>query len=497
MTHRTIRRTYQAFFLLLFLFLLTAGRTGWIRGWPVDLFFHLDPLLAVGTMLSSRSLHGWLALSLVVVLATLLMGRVFCGWFCPLGCLNDAVGPLRHRRRGDRRHINLPRPLFRAKYYLLAGFLVASVFGTLLVGLFDPLSLLARGLQSLVGPLLAGAGIPLFSHDPRFPGGILPAMLLAAVLLANLAIPRFWCRALCPLGAMLGLLSRWAPFGIRRDTETCTRCGICELSCNGAATPSADVAHSECVACLNCRTVCPEGAIAFGQTGAPLPECRVPDIGRRQAALAVLAGLLAWPVIRTSSPSPTSPSPRRIRPPGALPEPDFLARCARCGMCARSCPTGVVQLATSEAGVEGLWTPVMRFDVGYCEASCVLCGQVCPTGAIQALTPARKLGRESPDQPPVRVGTAFYDWGRCLPWAMDTPCVVCEEVCPVSPKAIWTREVAVKQRDGTTVLLKRPQVDPSLCTGCGICQYHCPVKDQPAIRVSPVGESRGESFLLS
>jgi formate hydrogenlyase subunit 6/NADH:ubiquinone oxidoreductase subunit I len=166
-------------------------------------------------------------------------------------------------------------------------------------------------------------------------------------------------------------------------------------------------------------------------------------------------------------------------------------------MCARSCPTGVIQLATSEAGIEGFWTPVMRFDAGYCEVSCVLCGHVCPTGAIQALTPSAKLGQESPDRGPVRIGTAFYDLGRCLPWAMDTPCVVCEEVCPVSPKAIWTREVVIQARDGSTVTLKRPQIDPTRCTGCGICQYHCPVKDLPAIRVSAVGESRGEKFLLS
>lgn len=496
MTHRAVRRSYQAFFLAVFLLLLGAGRTGWIRGWPVELFFHADPLLAIGTMLSSRTLHEALLLSLATVVATVFLGRAFCGWICPLGGLNDAVGSLR-TRRGDRRRANAPRAVFRTKYYLLAGFLVAALLGSLLVGLLDPLSLLARGLQSLIGPVLAGAGIPLFGHDPTFPGGLLPAVLLAGVLLANLVVPRFWCRALCPLGALLGLASRWAPFGIRRDTEACTACGVCERSCHGAATPSGDVRRSECITCMNCRTVCPEGAIAFGSLGRPLPERPAPDVDGRRAALAVLAGLVAWPVIRSSSPSPATASERRIRPPGAVPEPEFLARCARCGMCARACPTGVIQLAASEAGVEGVWTPVMRFDVGYCEVSCVLCGHVCPTGAIQALTPARKLGRESPGQSPVKVGTAFYEWGRCLPWAMDTPCVVCEEVCPVSPKAIWTREVTVTGRDGSSVVLKRPQVDPALCIGCGVCQHHCPVKDRPAIRVSSVGESRGETFLLS
>lgn len=497
MTHRTLRRTYQVFFLALFLFLLVVGRTGWIRGWPVDLFFHADPLLAIGTMLSSRTLHGWLALSLAVVLATMFLGRVFCGWVCPLGTLNDAIG---HGSRGgaaQKRRANAPRALFRAKYYFLAGFLVAALLGTLLVGVLDPLSLLARGLQSLVGPLLAGVGVPLFSHGVHLPGGILPALLLVAVLTANRLIPRLWCRAFCPLGALLGLLSRYAPFGICRDTAACTKCGVCELSCNGAATPSLDVRRSECVVCMNCRTTCPEGAIAYGRAGAPVPERRAPDVTGRRAALAALAGLVAWPAIRAGSIPPTRAAQRRVRPPGALPEDEFLARCARCGLCARSCPTGVIQLATSEAGVEGIWTPVMRFDAGYCEVSCVLCGHVCPTGAIKALTPARKLGREEAGQAPVKIGTAFYDRGRCLPWAMDRPCVVCEEVCPVSPKAIWSHDVTVQTRDGAALTLKRPQVDPSRCIGCGICQYHCPVEDRPAIRVSAVGESRGGAFLLS
>ncbi|MBN1424679.1 4Fe-4S binding protein [Candidatus Fermentibacteria bacterium] len=497
MTHRALRRTYQTFFLLLFLFLLTVGRTGWIRGWPVDLFFHADPLLAIGTMLSSRSLHGGLALSLGVVLATVFLGRVFCGWVCPLGTLNDAIGWRGRGSAAKQRAANAPRALFRTKYYLLVGFLVAALLGTLLAGMLDPLSLVARGLQTLVGPLLAGVGVPLFSHDVYLPGGILPALLLASVLAANRFIPRLWCKAFCPLGALLGLLSRYAPFGIGRDSALCTSCGVCDLTCSGAATPSAELARSECVVCMNCRTRCPEGALSYGRVGAPVPERRPPGIDGRRAALAAVVGLVAWPAIRAGSPSPAEAAERRVRPPGAVPEDEFLARCARCGLCARSCPTGVIQLATSEAGVEGIWTPVMRFDAGYCEVSCVLCGHVCPTGAIQALTPARKLGREADEQTPVKIGTAFYDRGRCLPWAMDRPCVVCEEVCPVSPKAIWTQDATVQTRDGEAITLKRPQVDPARCIGCGICQYHCPVEDRPAIRVSAVGESRGGPFLLS
>ena len=139
--------------------------------------------------------------------------------------------------------------------------------------------------------------------------------------------------------------------------------------------------------------------------------------------------------------------------------------------------------------------------IGYCETSCVLCSQVCPTGAIWEITPKEKgwsVDVSSAAAKPVRLGTAFYDRGRCLPWAMDTPCVVCQEVCPISPKAIFTREIEIVNRWGKNVKLVRPYVDPTLCNGCGICEHECPVKDYRAIRVTAVGEtrSRDRSLLL-
>ncbi len=127
--------------------------------------------------------------------------------------------------------------------------------------------------------------------------------------------------------------------------------------------------------------------------------------------------------------------------------------------------------------------------IGYCEHHCVFCGQVCPTGAILPISVAEKVGKK-PFKQPVKLGTAFYDRGRCLPWAMQTPCIVCEEVCPTSPKAIWYRTVERPGRDGFPVTLKRPFVDPTLCIGCGVCENKCPVEDKAAIRVTSVGESR-------
>ena len=491
MTSRHIRIVYQAFFLGLFLLLLIMSRTGWISAYPVDLFFWFDPLIALGTILADWTLHSWMILSIAVVVMTLFVGRFFCGWICPLGALNDAVGYTKKRPPREDREVNNPRPLFRLKYYILAALLVTAALGTLHLGWLDPFSLLTRGISQSLGPVVSLFGIDIHGHDVRFPGGWFAVLLLAGVLIANRWIPRLWCRAFCPLGALLGILSRWAPFGIIRDDEGCTRCRVCRTSCNGAAEPDGDLRRSECILCLNCTHGCPQDVLRFG-SAIPMTERRAPDVAGRRMALAAVSGVVLWPVLRASSTDPGKASLTRIRPPGALSEEGFLARCVRCGMCVRTCPTGVLQLATDEAGVEGLWTPVMRFDCGYCELSCVLCGNVCPTGAIQPLVPSDKT---DPDQP-VRIGTAFYDRGRCLPWAMDKPCVVCEEVCPVSPKAIWTEDITVINRNGEEVELHRPHIDPDRCIGCGTCQNECPVEDLPAVRVSAVGESRGKQFLL-
>ena len=177
---------------------------------------------------------------------------------------------------------------------------------------------------------------------------------------------------------------------------------------------------------------------------------------------------------------------------------EFLERCIKCDQCINVCPTNVLQPATlAESGLEGLWTPVMDFSVGFCQLNCTLCSEVCPTGAIQKISIDKKLGLgEHKEEGPIRLGTAFFDRGRCLPWAMETPCVVCEEVCPVTPKAIGTYDEEITRWDGKKVTLNRPYMRPELCIGCGICERECPVVDDAAVYVTAVGETRSKDRSL-
>jgi ferredoxin len=175
-------------------------------------------------------------------------------------------------------------------------------------------------------------------------------------------------------------------------------------------------------------------------------------------------------------------NPALIRPPGARPEREFLQRCMQCGICMKACPTNAIQPTFLEAGVEGIWTPMIVPLIGYCEQNCNLCGQVCPEQAIQPLA--------LEDKQKVKIGLASFDTTRCLPYAYDRECMVCEEHCPLPRKAIFFREKEIKTRNGQIIVIKQPYVDPELCIGCGICENKCVFRDLPAVRVTSANETR-------
>jgi ferredoxin len=241
--------------------------------------------------------------------------------------------------------------------------------------------------------------------------------------------------------------------------------------------------------CLNCISECPHGGVGYGFLPDPTPEAPAPDLQRRQTLAALATGVVLVPALRTSHGVLDGAEHDVIRPPGSLDEEDFAGKCIKCGACIRVCPTGVIQPAGLQAGLEGLWTPILQYDVSFCTHTCNLCSQVCPTGAITPITIADRVGNP-PEREPVKMGTAFFDRGRCLPWAMATPCIVCEEMCPTSPKAIWLEQAEVTRHDGVKVKVQLPHLDPKLCTGCGICQNRCPVGAKAAVIVSSVGETR-------
>jgi polyferredoxin len=495
----------------------------------VRLFFEWDPLIALTNALASHALYRGLLWSLVILVPTLFLGRFFCGWICPMGTLQHVVGnmPSESKRGKQRIESNRYKRWQTVKYVVLIAGLVAALCGTMAIGWLDPFSLLVRSVglsllpafnfavRAVITPLehshialvkITGESLHtvlqaviLDFRQTHFAQGALLGVLFLAILAASLRVTRFWCRSICPLGALLGAVSRWSILGLHKDAASCDKCNRCLLHCQGGDDPIGGVPwrKSECLMCMNCVDSCPHSSLTF-QFFRNEREVTSPDIGRRKALTGLAAGVAVVPLMRANTGLGKGRHDLLLRPPGALDEEAFLSRCIRCGECMKVCPNNSLHPTLDQAGIEGLWTPTLVPRIGYCEPSCVLCSEVCPTGAIWQITPKEKgwvvgVGAQNGGNQSIRLGTAFYDRGRCLPWAEATECIVCEEWCPVSPKAIYVEEADVIDSAGKTKTLKQPRIDPSRCVGCGACEYACPLQDRPAVYVTSIGESRSPS----
>ncbi len=322
---------------------------------------------------------------------------------------------------------------------------------SLQIGWLDPLVIIQRAVNLAFLPWADRPVHLIWGADRTAQSSFLIGGMFVLIVLLSIRTPRFFCRFICPTGALLALCSRFAVWRIGRTAERCKACGQCEADCEGACAPAGVIQVHECVLCLNCRAQCRHTRIAYQPWPSPAGEARLPDLTRRGIVAVSLGGLAVVPLLRLNGSLSGNWDPRLVRPPGSLAEADFLSRCIKCGQCMRVCPTNVLHPAGMEAGLEGIWTPVLNFRIGVsgCQHNCVACSRICPTAAIRPLTPDERMGRGNfTARGPLRIGTAFVDRGRCLPWAMDRPCIVCQENCPMSPKAITTRTVLQEVPDG-------------------------------------------------
>ncbi|MCK5853526.1 4Fe-4S binding protein [bacterium] len=518
---KKIRIYYQIFFLSLFFLLLFFAAQGRLKGYPVTLLLDSSPLNALSTLFSSWNVAHTMWIGFAVLALSFFLGRFFCSFICPLGTIFHFISWLSKNKKISNRILKNKYSFLQIyKYGLLIVLLTCALFGGLQIGLFDPIDLLTRTSAVFIYPTIDSAFFA--GQNYVFPTAPLIVGFFTLLLILNVYRPRFWCRYVCPLGALLGLASKITPGALVRDENKCTNCGLCTASCVGACEPEKAVIKSECLMCFNCVDVCPEKAIEWkwiipkktpllGEEGCPkggvvsvnstnagenppVSPFKKGGINRRLFVGSVIGGIGAFFALRLSGSTGTRGYAKRVRPPGSLNEEEFLSRCLKCGECVKICPTNAIQPAISEAGIEGFLSPVMKMEIGYCELNCTLCGQVCPTGAIERLKIADKVGGE--EKRPVKIGTAFVDRNRCIPWTLGRECLVCQEVCPVSPKAIYEAEEEMEFR-GKMIKIKRPYVDYEKCIGCGICQHECPITDKAGIRVTSVGESRaGDSFIL-
>ncbi len=306
-------------------------------------------------------------------------------------------------------------------------------------------------------------------------------LLLALVFASELAQRRFFCRNICPLGALLGWIGRLGVLDLHGGDSKCGRCRHCISICRMGAIDSSRKIHvNQCSLCLECFEQCPRQIIAFGAT-APVSRGASVSLSRRRFLAALTAGLIIPPLLGVRRLN-AEPDPRLIRPPGARGEEEFLQRCVRCAECIQVCIGNALQPTGLQAGLEGVFTPRLVARTGYCEFNCTLCGQVCPTGAIRTLSLAEKHT--------AKIGHAWFDRNICLPYAKGLPCMVCEEHCPTPDKAIKFRSATIIDDRGIAVAVKQPYVVDELCIGCGICETKCPLPGRSAVFITSAEEDR-------
>ncbi|MHC4170052.1 MAG: 4Fe-4S dicluster domain-containing protein, partial [Planctomycetota bacterium] len=438
-----------------------------------EIFLVLDPLLSVSTALAARAWVWSLTWAAVIILICLVIPRGFCGYVCPLGTLIDifdwAIGSrvrfLRIKNEGWWSNL---------RYFVLALTLIAAVFGLLLSGFVAAIPLVTRGLVFILGPLQLGLLRDWYLVPPMNAGYFVSMALFALVLALGFLRKRFWCRYLCPTGAVFSLANSLR-LSERKVKSTCVECGLCVDACSFSAIgPDYTTRALNCAFCQNCGGVCPRHSIDFTGRWDNVdlkPRCDdfPDDVSRsRRHFLAGVAGAAAAGVATPMIVSGDQTLP--VRPPGSVPESRFLQLCIRCGQCFKACPNNVLQPIGFEQGLEALWTPRVVADWAGCEATCNNCGQVCPTGAIRALPIGEKRA--------VRIALALVNEQTCLPHAGREDCRMCVDECAAAGyNAIeFVRvggefDAAGAPVEGSGYLA--PAVLADKCVGCGLCQMRC------------------------
>lgn len=466
-----------------------------------------------GWLAKIQFLPAVLALNVGIVVAlivlTLLFGRVYCSVICPLGVFQDAVSWISGRRKKKKYRFSYSPAMKWLRYGVLVLFVVALVAGAgSLVALLAPYSAYGRMAQNLFAPVW-GWGNNLLAYVAERADSYafyetevwlrsLPTFIIAAVTFVFLIVlawrnGRTWCNTICPVGTVLGALSKYSLFRPVIDTEKCNGCTLCSRKCKAACIDAKahKIDYSRCVVCLDCIDTCRQGAIRYqlrtkrqgDQTDDQAnvaPQKRVSNQQISDARRSFLTGvglLVGATAVRAQEkkvdgglavildkkiPDRTTP----IVPPGAQSLRNMATHCTGCQLCVSTCPNGVLRPSTKLAT---LMQPEASYERGYCRPECTKCSEVCPAGAILKITPA--------DKSAIQVGHAVWVKENCVPLTDGVECGNCARHCPTGAITMVASDPEMPDSP------KIPVVNTERCIGCGACENLCPSRPFSAIYV--------------
>jgi ferredoxin len=438
----------------------------------------------------------------IILILTILFGRIYCSTICPLGIFQDAVSWISIKLRRKKWPYRFSLPYNFLRYSLLGLTVIFLVFGSiLLLNFLDPYSNFGRFVtyfasppvveaNNWLSPVLTSRGIytlfPVSIPSVRWEILVFPALMLLLVLWLSARHGRLYCNTVCPVGTLLGYVSRFSLYRIFIDENSCTKCGRCDRICKSSCISfkKGEIDFSRCVACYNCLSICPDDAIRYAakhKTNKAViaeisnKEILMADESKRNfllSSLILLFGVSRFTKAATSDvPKPeqetTIPEERNypVSPPGSGSITDFNKACTACTLCVSACPTHVLQPSLLEYGIGGLLQPRLDFKAGFCNFDCTRCGDVCPTGAILPLA--------IDDKHVTQMGVVKFNRENCVVYTDNTSCGACSEHCP-------TRACDMVPYIGELTI---PEVDEATCIGCGACEYICPTRPYRAIYV--------------
>ncbi len=491
---RKIRLTLAVVFFAI-ITLLFLDFTGTIHAW-------------FGWMAKIQFLPAVLALNVgiivLLILLTLVFGRVYCSVICPMGVFQDVISWLSGQRKKKKYRFSYSPAKNILRYTVLTLFVIAVIAGIgSFVALLAPYSSYGRIANNLFAPIYQW-GNNVFAYFAERAESYafyetsvwmksLPTFVIAVVTFIAIVVlawrnGRTYCNTICPVGTVLGFLSRFALFRISIDTEKCNACGLCSRKCKAACIDGKrhTVDYSRCVACMDCLDTCKHGAISyrwFKQETQTKNAEQTRSVDKEQINEARRSFLTATAILATATTLKAQEKkvdgglaaiedkkiPKRatpILPPGALSARDFTRHCTACQLCVSVCPNEVLRPSTD---LMKLMQPEMSYERGYCRPECTKCGEVCPAGAIHPITAA--------DKSATQIGHAVWIKKNCIPLTDGVECGNCTRHCPAG--AIQMVPSDPQQEDSPKI----PVVNTERCIGCGACENLCPARPFSAIYV--------------